>query len=138
MLPSQPGFAEITSYLDDHKVTSKAPVGFQVQQYASGWTILDCCARLLLVAIFLAGKATPFFLVADDLNSQRRELFERERQMLGGASEAIKKPDEHEIEPAFAGILHQSSQQKFNPRKQNWVRLATVRIRNNPCAGFVE
>lgn len=135
MLPSQPGYAEITSYLDDHKVTPKAPVGFQVQQYAIG---LDNPRLLRAAHIFLARKATPFFLMADDLNSQRAELFERERQMLGGASEAIKKPDEHAIEPAFAGILHQSSQQKFNPRKQNWVRLATVRIRNNPCAGFVE
>ena len=45
-----------------------------------------------------------------NLNSQRAELLEGEQEMLGAASESIKAPDEHAIEPTLAGVVHQPVQ----------------------------
>ena len=49
-------------------------------------------------------------LIPDELNPECSELFQREQEMLGAASESIEAPYKHAIKPALAGIIHQSIQ----------------------------
>ena len=51
-------------------------------------------------------------LIADELNAQRAELFQSEQKMLGRASEAIKPPHEHAIEPALPSVVYQPVQSR--------------------------